>query len=131
MPPGVESKNAKSPPGEVAVLRRELQETQTRLQAAMKAAETAHNESSVGSWERDLVTDKVYWSDRLKQMLGITDPEFVTTADEVLSRVHPDNAEQWTRQFAAAIAAGSPINMEVRLRRKDRIYVWLHLLGRV
>jgi PAS domain S-box-containing protein len=125
------SKKATIKASDLEALRRELHETQDRLQTALKVVETAHNDASIGAWERDLVADKFYWSDRLKQMFGITDLQYIPSSDEVLGRVHPDNAEQWTNQFAAAISVNMPINMEIRIRRKDRIYVWLHFLGKV
>jgi diguanylate cyclase (GGDEF)-like protein/PAS domain S-box-containing protein len=45
-----------------------------------------------GLWDWDLRTDKIYFSSRWKTMLGYSDREVGDSADEWLSRIHPDDA---------------------------------------
>src|ERR1700687_5440685 len=59
----------------IAGLERELLETQARLQATIQALPGTHNEPSVGTWECDIATNRIYWSARLREMLGIADAE--------------------------------------------------------
>ena len=112
-------------------LERDLHATQERLQTALDALETTHNEASVGAWECDVATGRILWSDRLQEMLGIVSSDPAAQGDDILTRMHPDNTEHWLAQFAAAVTANAPINIEIRLRRKYRNYVWLHMLGHV
>jgi PAS domain S-box-containing protein len=64
-------------------------------------------------------------------MLGITGKDRFAEGDDILLRMHPDNIEHWRAQFSAAVGANAPINIEIRLRRRYRNYVWLHMLGQV
>ena len=114
----------------VADLARQLQEAQERLHSALEALEATHNEASVGAWECDVATNRVRWSNRLREMLGIADHE-AADGEAILARIHPDNIGHWQSQMAAAITSNAQINMEIRLRRKNRIYLWLHILGQV
>src|SRR5215207_49243 len=98
MPLGSRTTNSKrayeSSMDKVAELERELLQTQERLETALEALEATHNEASVGTWEFDIATGKVHWSDRLKEMLGIADHD-PSADDDILSRIHPDNVEHW------------------------------------
>lgn len=114
----------------VAALERELHDTQNKLDAALEALEACHNEASVGAWECDIATGRVRWSDRMKEMLGIADSD-PNVDDDILARIHPDNVDHWREQLAAAVVANTPINLEIRVRRRHRNYLWLHMLGQI
>ena len=101
--------------GKVADLERQLLRAQERLQSALEALQATHSEASVGAWECDVVTNKVRWSVRLREMLGIADQE-AADGEPILARIHPDNVEHWQSQMAAAVASNAQINMEIRLR---------------
>ncbi|MBI1211162.1 MAG: PAS domain S-box protein [Alphaproteobacteria bacterium] len=114
----------------VEELERELDDVRMRLDAALRALETTRNEASVGSWECDIATGRITWSERLREMLGIVDPD-AALHDDIVARMHPDNVEHWRTQVSAAALSSTPIDIEIRLRRKHRNYVWLHMLGHV
>ena len=61
-----------------------LSQNQERYSLAMQA-------SNDGLWDWDLKTNKILYSDRWKEMLGFNDDEISDTADEWLSRVHPED----------------------------------------
>ena len=62
----------------------ELQKNERRLR---KSEEIAH----IGSWELDLVTNKLSWSDEVYRIFGLTPQKFAATYEAFLEAVHPDD----------------------------------------
>ncbi len=62
----------------------ELQKNERRLR---KSEEIAH----VGSWELDLVSNKLSWSDEVYRIFGLTPQKFAATYEAFLEAVHPDD----------------------------------------
>ena len=48
-------------------------------------------ETNVGLWDWNLVTNEVYLSPRWKEMLGFTDTEIPNSYDAWRERVHPED----------------------------------------
>ncbi len=48
----------------------------------------------LGSWEWDIVTNKVTWSDELYRIFGLKPQESEATYDAFLNAVHPDDREK-------------------------------------
>lgn len=118
-----------TPSDRIAALEREVNETRGQLQEALGALETKQNEASTGSWEYDIAAGQMLWSPRIRDMLAITHAEHVR--DDILARMHSDNIESWQLQLSAAITAGAPIDIEVRLQGDHSRQVWLHILGQL
>jgi PAS domain S-box-containing protein len=47
----------------------------------------------IGSWDRDIVTGKLYWSDETYRIYGRSPQQFGATYDAFLSYVHPDDRD--------------------------------------
>jgi PAS domain S-box-containing protein len=47
----------------------------------------------LGHWELDLVADKLYWSDEIYRIFGLSPQEFGATYQAFLDTVHPDDRE--------------------------------------
>ena len=66
-----------------------------QIEEALKGRETqlgdAQRTAHIGSWQFDLVTDEVLWSDELWRIFGLTPREFGLSLDEYLAMVHPDD----------------------------------------
>ena len=66
-----------------------------QIEEALKGRETqlgeAQRTAHLGSWQFDLVTDEVLWSDELWRIFGLTPCEFGLSLDEYLAMVHKDD----------------------------------------
>ena len=67
----------------------------TRAEAELRAREAQLNEAQqmahIGSWEFDVVSGKVKWSDELWSIFGLDQREFGLSFEEFLAMVHPED----------------------------------------
>ena len=90
-------------------------------QLARREAQLAQAQemTHLGSWEWDLRTNRVQWSEELHRIYGVRPGEFGGTLEAFLERVHPDMREQIGSTISAAIAEGRPFAFEERVLRPD------------
>jgi len=72
----------------------------------------------VGSWEREIATGRLWWSDESCRILGIEPGTFEGTLDAFISFVHPDDRHLATPSDAQ-LAAGATLYSEYRIVRPD------------
>lgn len=106
-----------------------LREKDSQLELSEERYELAVKGSGVGLWDFSPVTGQLYWSPRYRQILGITDPDFIPRRNEFELRVHPKDKSRTFGGIARAIANRIPYDDEARVRRDDGSYVWLRLRG--
>ena len=75
--------------------------------------------ANVGSWETDLATFKVTWTDETHRIFETNPEEFEVTHRGFLERVHPDDRERVDAAFLASIGVPGPFAIEHRLLFPD------------
>jgi PAS domain S-box-containing protein len=106
-----------------ADLRIELSEGTLRL-----AAEAAE----VGTWDLDLTTDVLTWSDRTKAMFGISNDAPVSMKD-FFAGLHPEDFEATAAAFASAIDPAIRATYDVEYRtigKEDGVTRWVAAKGK-
>jgi diguanylate cyclase (GGDEF)-like protein/PAS domain S-box-containing protein len=100
-----------------------LSQNEERYSLAMRA-------SNDGLWDWDLKTNKIYYSDRWKEMLGFNDDEISDTPDEWLSRIHQEDHDR-VRASIDAYLEGTTSNFEIeyRIRHFSDNYLWMMAKG--
>ncbi|WP_048198301.1 PocR ligand-binding domain-containing protein [Methanocella arvoryzae] len=76
-----------------------LRENETRLQ---KAQEIAH----LGSWELDIRSGSLTWSDEVYRIFGLQPQQFTATYQAFLDMVHPDDREAVDTAFTTSVREG-------------------------
>jgi PAS domain S-box-containing protein len=71
-----------------------------------------------GSWNWDVVNEKVTWSDELYRIFGVP-PQGLDPAKDAMGFVHPDDHDTVVNTIQAALRAGEPYNVVYRIRRPD------------
>ena len=86
-------------------------------QLARREAQLAQAQemTHLGSWEWDLRTNRVHWSEELHRIYGVRPGEFGGTLEAFLERVHPDMRETIGATISTAIAEGRPFAFEERV----------------
>ena len=88
--------------------------------------------ASQGVWDWDFKTNKLYYSNHWKRLLGYEPEAIGNTIGEWESRVHPDDLADAKEQLRRHIEGETPFyESEHRLRCKDGHYKWLLDRGRV
>ncbi len=95
--------------------KRAEQELKKREAQLIETQNLAH----LGSWEWDLITDDVNWSDELYRIWGVNRQEFSGTFEAVLQRVHPNDRESFTSLAERAYREHEPYICEHRIIRQD------------
>ena len=121
----MEQKNKTSSNYETLNLKfRELQEIVRRYELAIAG-------SAAGIWDRDLRTDKVFYSDGLKELLGYAPHAFADTQDEFWNRLHPDDYQSAKSAIDDLLMEGVPLKKEFRLQTKSGAYKWFLARGHI
>jgi PAS domain S-box-containing protein len=97
-----------------ADLLRANQELRNREALLRQAEELA----VVGSFEFDIGTRTLKWSDELFRIYGRDQRSFVPTFETFLAAIHPDDREELRTKIDAAFH-GTPFSMEERIHRPD------------
>ena len=103
----------------------QLELSQSSLQLATEVGE-------IGTWDLDLVNDKLTWSARTKQMFGIPSDADVSM-DDFYKGLHPDDLDATSRAFAAALDPARRATYDVEYRtigRDDHVVRWVAAKGR-
>jgi signal transduction histidine kinase len=75
--------------------------------------------AGLGSWEWDVVGDRVTWSDELYRIYGVLPEELPATFAGYLERVHPDDRAGVRDEIEAAFQSGGRFEFEERIVRPD------------
>jgi PAS domain S-box-containing protein len=97
---------------DAASLAAQLREEGARLIAAQAVAK-------VGSWETDLTTMAVRWSDETFRIFELTPAAFSPTHPGFLEQVHPDDRAAVEQAFTASLDGGMPCAIEHRVSLPD------------
>ncbi|MFK5956166.1 MAG: PAS domain-containing protein [Planctomycetota bacterium] len=85
--------------------------------------------SKEGLWDWDLPSGEMWWSPRLKELLGYGDSELAASREKLYSLMHPDDVVQ-TRQAAEDhLETGIEFDVQYRLHTKSKIYRWFRSRG--
>jgi PAS domain S-box-containing protein len=89
---------------------------QSAPQALLERAEEV---AQIGSWDWDLETGRLLWSDNLFRLYGLEPGEITPTPGYVLEQVHPDDQERVEREVESARRGGQLRPLEYRFVRPD------------
>jgi PAS domain S-box-containing protein len=85
----------------------------------------------LGSWEWDLHSNRVVWSDELYRIYGLEPQSCPITYESFLTRVHPDDRAHVRSRVAAAIERGGGFAYPERIVRPDGSMRFLESAGEV
>jgi PAS domain S-box-containing protein/putative nucleotidyltransferase with HDIG domain len=99
-----------------SIERKQLEYSLRREQMMLARTEDIAN---VGSWEWDVATDIVAWSDELFRIFQRNPQEGAPSFAEHPAFYHPDDMARLQQAVEAAVADGTPYELELRAIRKD------------
>lgn len=96
--------------------RRKLEET---IQNIAMQLSVAQNMSNIGSWDADLQTNLVIWSDQLYRIFGLEPEGCTPSLEKFVEFVHPDERRLVKNKIENALRNHKPFKFENRIIRKD------------
>jgi len=92
--------------------RRRLEKSEARLREAQRAAR-------MGSWEWDIETNVLWWSEELYSIYGLRAASLAAGYEGYLERIHPEDREHAKEVVTAALRDKRPFAFEHRVVRPD------------
>ena len=106
-----------------------------RAEAALRRSEEryalAQRIASIGSWDWDILTGDLHWSDRIEPMFGFAPGEFVATYEGFLQCVHPEDRQYVIDSVDACVNEGRDYDIEHRIVWSDGTVRWVSETGDV
>lgn len=91
-----------------------------RLRRAQEQLAEAEQLAQLGSWERDLAEDRVWWSDELYRIFGLAPDQSPPSYEALLDRIHPDDRGRLDRTVQRTLADRGSFLMRIRILRPDK-----------
>ena len=101
-----------------------LQESEARLRHAQRVGK-------FGSWEWDIQTGALIWSEEVYRLLGLAPGEVTPTHERFLDCVHAEDRHAYTRALECVLASGGPLDTEMRVVHSSGAVRVLHTRGEV
>lgn len=101
-----------------------LRQSEERLKLALSAAQ-------IGTWDWNIVTNQVTWSENQELLFGLTPGTFKGTYEAFIDRVHPEDSRLFTKVTPRAIEETRICDREFRIICPDGSIRWLAGKGRI
>lgn len=101
-----------------------IRKSETRLAEAQRIAH-------LGSWEWDIKSDKIVWSDELYRIFGVKRSQFGATYQAAFNFCHPDDREALQKAVDETLQGKRHHNIEHRIVRPDGSMRTIHARGEV
>jgi PAS domain S-box-containing protein len=105
--------------------------TEERLREQERQLVEAQALARVGSWNWDIASDVVTWSDQLYRNFGLEPRAVPLTYRSFLDRVHPEDRPWVEEAITRAYQSGAPFAFDHRLVRTDGTVAWHRSTGEV
>lgn len=91
------------------------EESEKALSVILTNFNKSQSIAKIGSWEWDIASGKVWWSDELYRIFDVDPKEFTPTVESNAKFVHPDDNEPYHKAVFKAFEAGEPLDYEIRI----------------
>lgn len=101
---------------DISALKREYESLIRREKRLADAQRIAH----LGSWDWDIVTGELFWSDEVYRIFGLSPQEFSASYEDFLARIHPDDRQLVEERVMSSLSdPGIPYSVNHRILLPD------------
>jgi PAS domain S-box-containing protein len=111
------------------VLERRVAERTAALEKVARNLQEAQRIAMIGSWELDLTTNVLTWSDEIYRIFEIDPQRFGATYEAFLNAVHPEDRDAVKFAYGNALKNRTPYAIEHRLHFEDGRVKYVHEQG--
>ncbi|WP_455365887.1 PAS domain S-box protein, partial [Kaarinaea lacus] len=101
-----------------------LEKSQEHLQHALEASQT-------GTWEWDIESNEIHWSNGVEAMFGMKPGSFEGSYEAFFDLVHPDDKQLLNERIQQTLQYDSPYHVEFRCITPESSLHWLSGHGKV
>ncbi len=94
---------------------KELERAYNSLKESEKGLTEAQKIAHIGSWDWDLITDEVRWSDEMHRIYGRNPQERDATYEEFLSYIHPDDRDYVDNNIKRTLSGNPSRGIDYRI----------------
>lgn len=91
----------------------------------------AQEKAHLGSWDLNLKTGDVFWSEQFYHVLGTNPKEDIASAENFYKFVHPSDMDELRQAVDAMIATGESMDLKYRVRTKQGVIKTVHCYAEV
>lgn len=75
--------------------------------------------ANIGSWNLNLETDELVWSDQMYRIYGLDPHDFKPTVESSIAIIHPDDRRNIEFAIRRVVIANIPLDKDIRITRHD------------
>jgi PAS domain S-box-containing protein len=109
----------------------ERKQVEDILRISEERLKEAQHFAMMGSWEWNLLTNQVWWSDETYSIFGVTPQEFVPSFESNGKFIHPDDFAQYNKVFEHSLQTGEALDVDLRLIAGDEKLKYCHTMGKI
>ncbi|WP_317928948.1 PAS domain-containing protein [Halioxenophilus sp. WMMB6] len=87
--------------------------------------------ANIGTWEWDIRTDELFWSEKIAPLFGYKEGDLVTSYQNFINAVHPEDRKSVEQAVADAVEKDAPYDIEHRVVWPDGSVRWVLERGAV
>ena len=119
--------NEKGKPYKYVAVRTDI----TKTRANEERLNRSQTFANIGTWDWNIQTGELYWSERIAPLFGYEESELEHTYDNFLKSVHPDDRQNVIDAVNNCIEHGVKYDVEHRVEWPDGSMHWMHESGDV
>ncbi|MBI2143727.1 PAS domain S-box protein [Candidatus Woesearchaeota archaeon] len=109
----------------------ERRKTEEALEKSEERYKLAEHATGIGSWDWNIITGVLQWSEMIEPMFGFAEGEFEATYEAFLKLVHPDDRQRVVDAVNACVEKGDDYQIEHRIVWPDSSVHWVLETGNV
>ncbi len=94
-------------------------QTEQALKASKKRLNEAQRISKIGSWELDISTNNLVWSDEVYRIFDLELQQYPATYESFLNNIHPEDRDDVDHAYSESVKNRHPFNIVHRLLLAD------------
>lgn len=104
-------------------------ETSKLVNESLERYNLALSASRIGIWDWDIEADEIFLSPLLSKMLAIQESTFKPSIAQFKELIYDEDRDDVVAILEAHLTRGFDFNVECRVYRSNRSYVWMHVRG--
>ncbi|HNL09280.1 MAG TPA: PAS domain S-box protein [Turneriella sp.] len=107
----------------------DMKEAESELRFVQRVLSNTSEVARIGGWELNLLSNRLYWSDVVKQIHGVK-PTYQPRLDEaLLFYKEGSDRDAISNAVSQVMRDGTPFDLDLRLVRADSRLLWVHAIG--